>query len=193
MFQCKPGLPTWGLERSERVCVADQVPWKHHNSNHVRRRWMLASMKLCWFPAHKNTIDWSNWTKTDFCNKACRCEDWFSWGWVSSAADGWAGVLLPGSSCAYSHLAPHLIHFLPDGLDSNPLHEGTHLSGEINLSVMLAKLWSWVCPDTHFLISAQVHRKTPRSSVRCVKKHQEHRLTLFVKLFPVRYLKNLQD
>lgn len=68
-------------------------------------------------------------------------------GWVSSAADGWAGAPLPGSSCAYSHLAPHLIHFLPDGPDSNRLHGGTHLSGEINLSVLLAKLFESSLPQ----------------------------------------------
>lgn len=62
------------------------------------------------------------------------------WGKVSLAADGWAGALLPRSSCAYSHLAPYLIYFLPDSLDSNPLHEGTYLAGEISLSALLAKL-----------------------------------------------------
>lgn len=59
-------------------------------------------------------------------------------GWLSSGADGWAGAPLPGtgSSCAYSHLAPHIINFLPDSLDSNPLHQGTHLSEEIHHSVL---------------------------------------------------------
>lgn len=51
-----------------------------------------------------------------------------------------AGAPLPGSSCAYSHLAPHLIYALSDCLDSDPLHEGAHLSGEIRLSVLVAKL-----------------------------------------------------
>lgn len=47
---------------------------------------------------------------------------------------------LPGSSCTYSHLAPHLNSFLSDNLDSDPLHEPTHSSGEISLSALLLKL-----------------------------------------------------
>lgn len=51
-----------------------------------------------------------------------------------------AGGSLPSSSCVYRHLAslPHLLR-CQAALTSDPLHEGTYLSGEISLSVPPAK------------------------------------------------------
>lgn len=69
-------------------------------------------------------------SKSDEVGFACSSHSW----WITFEA------LLPGSSCAYSHLVPHLIYFLSDSLDSAPLHEVAHLSGKISLSVLVAKL-----------------------------------------------------
>lgn len=85
---------------------------------------------VCWFPVQKNAIQY---TKTHFSSNP-RCEDWFSWCRLCEEElavqlmDG-HGALLPASSCTYCHLAPHFMYFLPDSLDSKPLHEGTYLSG----------------------------------------------------------------
>lgn len=49
------------------------------------------------------------------------------------------GAVLPGSSCTCSLLAPHLVYFPSDSLDSDPLHEDARSSGEISLSALLAK------------------------------------------------------
>ena len=62
-----------------------------------------------------------------------RVEDCFSWSRLGGdelavLLMDEAGALMPGSSWAFSHLAPNIIHFLTDSHDNNPPHEGTHLS-----------------------------------------------------------------
>lgn len=83
---------------------------------------------------------------------------------------------LPGSSCAYTHLAPHLIYSLPDSLDSNPLHEGTHLSGEINLSALQGKTFESSLPQRPLLKSLLGCIATPKPVIT------SYGLRLFVKL-----------
>lgn len=96
--------------------------------------------------------------------------EWFCWCRLrrEKLAEHLMDELEPCCPGAAVHIVIWLLtssSFLPDSLDSNPLHEGTHLSGEISLSALAAKNLSSV--QQSILIS--VSRQHRNHSLRNIK------------------------